>query len=230
MLVLPLLLLLPGQIETVRSDDFTKEQQVAAVTATVRLLNLSQGTTGSGAIIGKSGPFLYILTANHVVAKADRLEVHVFTAESYPKPAEVYRGAEVLAGAAGPDVALVRLPTRDTSPGTIKICPPRLLPKTAEIPALTVGCDLGDPPACRVVKVLGKKRVRKKGEEGITVYWEVDQPSPRGRSGGPLIDKRGYLLGVGSISGDGKGYFTYATEIYALLTRHGLKSLYQGEE
>src|SRR5262245_14741381 len=42
-------------------------QQVAAQAATVRIKNGALEMTGSGAIVATRGPFLYLLTAQHVI-------------------------------------------------------------------------------------------------------------------------------------------------------------------
>jgi S1-C subfamily serine protease len=227
MITLCILLLACGEIEKVPSADFSAEAQAAAVAGTVRVVNAAAGAQGSGAIIGKDGPYLYVLTANHLTDKAERLEIHTFSAASFPKAEGVYRGAQVLARAANEDLALLRLVTRDAPPGSIRVCPPRLVPDAGDFPALAVGCGEGGAPTCRIEKVAGKKRVRKEGQEGTALYWEVGREAARGRSGGPLIDRRGRLVGVGSFNGDGKNYFSHAAEIHTFLRNNGLKSLYE---
>ncbi len=229
MIVWSVLLSACGEIETVPSADFSAEAQTAAVAGTVRVVNAAAGVQGSGAVIGRDGPFLYLLTANHLTDKAERLEIHTFSASSYPRADSVYRGAQVLARAANEDLALLRLVTRDAPPGSIRVCPPRLVPEAGDFPALAVGCGEGKAPTCRIEKVAGKKRVRKEGQEGTALYWEVGREAGQGRSGGPLIDRRGRLVGVGSFNGDGKYYFSHAAEVHAFLRNNGLQRLYQEE-
>ena len=53
----------------------------------MRIHNLAKKTEGTGVIVGKQGPFVYILTAYHIVQDADQLEIDVFSEQSYPKPA-----------------------------------------------------------------------------------------------------------------------------------------------
>jgi S1-C subfamily serine protease len=82
--VLPraLLLLVPGDIDTVDSQDFPGEAQVQAVTATVRVGNLSRDVEGSGVLLKRNGPLVYVLTANHVVDGSRRLEVTTFSTDT----------------------------------------------------------------------------------------------------------------------------------------------------
>src|SRR5690242_5141165 len=96
-----LLALVPGGIETVPSPDFAKDQQVAAVLATVRVVNPARDRTGSGVLVGREGAFVYVLTAAHVVAGAEGLEVHTFSAGSYPEAAHVHDSGRVVASAGG---------------------------------------------------------------------------------------------------------------------------------
>jgi hypothetical protein len=90
-------LLIPGQIGTVPSADFPKKAQTVAIAATVRVVNVSQWGEGSGAIVGRKGPFVYVLTAYHPVNKGGRLEVATFSASSYPKSHRTDRSAQVVA-------------------------------------------------------------------------------------------------------------------------------------
>src|SRR4051794_34530728 len=97
--MLSLLLLLPAQVETVPSPTFPRELQVAVTVAAVRVANATKGTAGSGAVVRQDGAFLYVLTAAHVVDGAEEVDVHLFSAASYPKPQQVCR-AKVLARSA----------------------------------------------------------------------------------------------------------------------------------
>src|SRR5262249_30656477 len=160
-------------------------------------VNPAKGTSGSGVIVFRQDPFVYILTANHVVGQAAEVEVHTYSSGPMPRLARAYRAASVVARTDGiDDLALIRLMTRDPLPSPLRICPPRLLPRAKVVPVLTVGCDEGAAPSCTVDRA-EKKPVRK--PDGATgVLWEVTRKNAPGRSGGPLLDRRGYLLGVAS--------------------------------
>jgi S1-C subfamily serine protease len=219
------LFLVPGGIDTVPSPDFSKDQQVAAVVATVRVVNPARERTGSGVVIGSEGPFVYVLTVAHVVARAEGLEVHTFSATSYPEPAHVYDAARVVARAGGlDDLALVRVLMRDRPPGTVRVCPPRLLPTEKALPVLTVGCAEGEAPTC-AIDTATRKRVRRGNDTGE--LWEMKHKPDPGRSGGPLIDRRGWLLGVGSGANNDKGYGCTVEAIHAFLKENGYRTLYE---
>jgi len=222
LLTLAYLLLLPGQIETVDSPTFSKELQTDAVTATVRVVNLSKQTEGSGVVIGRKGSFVYILTAYHLVDRANRLEVTTFSATSYPKPWKVYRSVRLVAKADDMrDLALLRIVTDDPMPGSLSLCPARLVPDGMGFKALTVGCARGEAPTCLVDEVNGKKLVRRQAADKPAYFWEVDRKQRGGRSGGPLVDRRGYLLGVCSGTNKEKSYFCHADDVRAFLKGSG---------
>jgi hypothetical protein len=227
MLALALLLCAPTDIDVLDSKDFPRDAQVRAVTATVRVFNAAKEVGGSGALIGRNGPLVYVLTANHVVDGAKRLEVSTFTADSYPRAAAVYRAAEVIAQSAEADLAVLRLTTRDELPGSVLVCPPARLPEGKEFVALSAGCDRRPAPDCALEDVKGKRRVRRPGAARGVLCWETARAPAMGRSGGPLLDVRGYLIGVDSGAGDGKGYYTHAEEIHTFLRRNGLEWLYE---
>jgi hypothetical protein len=216
------LLLLGGQIETVDSTVFSKEVQKAAISATVRIVNVSQQSQGSGVIIGRKGPAVYILTAYHVVDGADRFEVAMFSEKTYPRPCRVYRSARLVAKAGDMrDLALLRLITDDPVPEALSLCPARRMPERVGFKALGVGCADGAAPTCLVEEVTGKKQGRRKSESKAAEFWEVDRKSPEGRSGGPLVDERGCLLGVCSGTNKEKSYFCHLDEVRGFLQKSG---------
>jgi S1-C subfamily serine protease len=215
-------LLIPGQIETVPSVDFPKKAQMAAIAATMRVVNVSKRGEGSGVIVGRKGPFVYILTAQHVVDGGERLEVATFSATSYPRPHRRYRTVSVVAKAGDlRDLALLRLTTNDPMPGSLSLCPARLVPDGKRLAALTVGCSGGEAPTCQVDEVVGKKLARREAGGKTAYFWEVAQAPAEGRSGGPLVDQRGYLLGVCSGTNKGKAYFCHTDEVRAFLKQSG---------
>jgi S1-C subfamily serine protease len=164
---------------------------------------------------------VYILTASHLVAGADRLEIAAFSRKSYPRSENVYRSAQVVAQAADiRDLALVRLATADKGLGIVPLCSVAATPQGEGFSALAVGCTQGQAPTCAVNKVLGKRKVRQKVGEQAGYFWEGNAAGAKGRSGGPLIDKRGYVVGICSGTSDGKSYFTHPDEIHRFLKQH----------
>ena len=221
MFILSWLLLVPGQMEGRDSVDFLKKLQVRATTATVRVYNPAKKSEGSGVIVGRQGPFVYILTAHHFVQDADQVEITVFSEQSYPKADQVYRGAKVVARAADiRDLALIRMVTDDKTLGVLPLCPSSEIPKGDRFPALALGCTQGQAPTGAINNIVGKKKIRPKAGGDAAFFWEWNDAVAKGRSGGPLIDQRGYVVGICSGTSDGKGYFTHPEEINRFLKQH----------
>src|SRR5207249_4753923 len=125
----------------------------------------------SGVVVKITKPFVYILTANHLVGKADSVDVQTFSIDSYPKAQHTYRSAKVIARGRTGDLAILRLSTADKLP-TMPICPQGRLPQEASFAGLGVGCSAGGAPTCKRVEISGKKLVRRKKGEAAMV-WEA---------------------------------------------------------
>lgn len=204
------------------ADDFPQNVRDSAVFATVKVLNVTQQTAGSGVVVGKKGAAVYILTAAHLVGPDDVLEIHSFSPESYPKADSVHRPAEVVATAGGVrDLALLRVTTPDPFPNALSLCPPQGVPDEESFPALAVGCGAGEAPIASVEKVLGKKRVRREEKDDTAYCWEVEGKQKLGNSGGPLVDRKGLLLGILSGANRGSSYFSHRDEVQRFLRQNG---------
>ena len=221
------LLLALSQNGQVESKDFSMDTQTAALRATVKIVNLTTNLEASGVIIKQEAKAVYFLTAAHIAKPDDKLAISVFTAESYPKPSETYKSATVLASDTEKDIAVIRLFTTDTMPGVLPLCPPKKVVDVKDFPALSVGCGDDKAPACRVEMVLRRIKVQRPREKGTTLTWETVAAQARGRSGGPLVDKRGFVVGVASGTNDDHGYYVHVDEINRFLKENALERLYE---
>ena len=221
MLLFTWILLLTQGIETVDSSEFPRTLQIRAMTATVRIKNTTLKTEGSGVIVGRNSSVVYILTAQHVVKDANQLEVATFSEKSYPNENKIYREAKIVAKSGDlRDLALLRVATDDQMPGQLSI-------RSLSVPlegngfyALSCGCSEGRGPTCLIKKVTGKKRVGRKVGGEVATFWEWPEGGTRGRSGGPLVDRRGDLIGICSGTSDGKSYFSHTEEIHGFLKQN----------
>jgi len=172
--------------------------------AVARTVSVEQsGSLGTGTVVSADGA---VLTAAHVVAGADRVEV-VF-ADGRRVPAVVAR-----LGEGRSDLALLR------SPGTDWPCMPlRDAPADVGSDVLVIGSPGGSALSHSVSKgiVSGYRRVHDR------TLVQTDAANNRGNSGGPLVSDSGELIGVVSFKlvGDGVeglGFATASTDVPAAL-------------
>jgi S1-C subfamily serine protease len=210
------LLLVFGQLAD--AEDFPKAMQERAVAATVRIVNRTRRVEGSGVFIGGKDKSSFVLTASHLLERGDRLEISTFSMNSYPDPEKVYGKAEVVALTKDMrDLALIRLTVESAPRASLALCSPQLLPKVKEFDALSVGCGVAAAPLCLVEKIKDAKQIRRGDKMKPALCWEAASEQSPGRSGGPLLDRHGRIIGVASGVNDGKGYYTHANEIHRWL-------------
>lgn len=170
---------------------------------------------GTGVVVGAKDGFAYLLTANHV-AVSDRVEVEFSSRAAFPKPAWYGDGATVVARWPDPDVALVRFPVGKRDAPTLRLAPAWQRPKAFPAGAGSVGIVGGAEPE----EIRGKEFVRREGK-GPAFFWRTEAPPRPGRSGGPLLDPRGRVIGVAVAVRAGAGYYAHHDEILAALKRDG---------
>lgn len=223
--LLLLLSLLPGELPLVESKTFPQPTQQKALLATVRIVNTTKNQDGTGVILRQNGAFVYVLTAGHHVERGDALRIKTYSDTSYPNPSLDLGSAEVLEQSLVPDLAVLRVVSKDKILASLPICPLRQAPEGKKIPALAVGCPRGEAPALLLDTLSGKRLLKKPGTDSPSRFWQAEKDIVAGRSGGPLVDRQGRLIGIASGSGDGRGYYTHLEEIHDFMRGKGLRWL-----
>jgi Trypsin-like peptidase domain len=202
----------------VQSPDFPQPKQEAALNATLRLTFVTSEARGEGTAVrvGKLGPFVYYLTANHVVEKTSKVDLESYSGKSHPKAIRTIPAADIKDRWPEIDLAILRAYEPDP-PGFLAIST-TFTPVKYPFPVLTVGCTNGNDPELVCDQVTSQRRV-KKPDGTIGRYWEAAKQPVVGRSGGPLVNVNGELIGICSGTNRDKGYYVYLDEIVDALKR-----------
>jgi S1-C subfamily serine protease len=151
-------------------------------------------------VIGSRDGDVYVLTAAHVVSPTGKLLVETFTAASRLKPDSFHKGGQLVFRNVEADLAVIRFPAGKRDWTVVRIGSPGREVRVES--GWAIGCDDGAPPRITAVTLKGKKLVRRP-DGGSAFYWQADGKSVPGRSGGPLFDRSGQLIGICSGTQDG---------------------------
>jgi serine protease Do len=155
--------------------------------------DLKQQSLGSGFIVDKDG---YILTNNHVVAKADDIKVTLSDGRSYEA---VVKGTD-----SKTDIALIKIEAENDLPVAA-------LGDSEKIEVgewvMAIGNPFGLNHTVTVGVVSGKGRIL--GTGPYDNFIQTDASINPGNSGGPLINMKGEVVGINTLifaSGQGLGF------------------------
>ncbi|MFW6171099.1 MAG: hypothetical protein ACODAD_11460, partial [Planctomycetota bacterium] len=87
---------------------------------------------------------------------------------------------------------------------------------------MTVGCSQGDPPTPQADVICDIMNVRRPDSPQPSRMWQLWYPCRPGRSGGPMLDTKGRLLGISCGRSGGKGYYAHTSEIREFLREHDI--------
>ena len=227
------LLLVAAQLPTIPARDFPDALQKKAVAATVKVVNtVAASSGGSGSIVGREGPFAYVLTAAHVVGKAEtvedsRLRRRLVSESRQDVSGHDPRSCRRLGSGARPDSNQGRTArnARYLSAGGGSTREKRRRAKRGLRPGRSTDSSGGNA-------TLERKKIRARRGSGNDLdlggcsanrnFWAV----PAGRR---LLDKTGRLIGVATGHGTERGYYSHVDEVYPFLQRNGFRSLFSEE-
>lgn len=192
----------------------------AALRASVQIVSASEDTrrTGTGVVIGEVGNDWLILTANHVLPRNGEAVTVRF--HPYDQSAPKTESLKAVGRSSSADLAVALVPQASDDTAFLDIRnSTRALPTSFE--AVSVGCRNGAVPTVKRVHVLEADTVVHRN--GEAEFWLVEpHPSP-GCSGGPLVDRKGHLIGIGcGITKSSKGAYAHLREIENLLRSAGV--------
>ena len=145
--------------------------------------------SGSGFIISDDG---YIITNNHVVEDADRLEVRLLDRRTFE--------AEVVGRDPNTDIAIIKIDATDLSPVTLGNSDDVRIGEWA----LAIGNPLGEAfsftVTAGIVSAKGRllRGLQTNLDYRIQDFIQTDAAINPGNSGGPLVNVRGEVIGVNS--------------------------------
>ncbi|MBL7920109.1 MAG: trypsin-like peptidase domain-containing protein [Bacteroidia bacterium] len=159
-----------------------------------RQQNYSMEGSGSGVIISEDG---YIVTNNHVVAGADKIEVVLNDRRTYV--------GEIIGADASTDVALIRIKEKDLpflsygNSETVKI---------GEW-ALAVGnpFNLESTVTAGIISAKGRSNILDVNKRPIESFIQTDAAVNPGNSGGALVNTNGDLIGINTAIASNNGAY-----------------------
>ena len=200
------------------SKEIPETVQRSVLAATVQILNPEAKKEGSGVLIGIREGQGFILTARHVVAEARQWEVRFFEDESYPKSVLRVGKTSLLIQNQDADLALLRVDLKGVKnlPKPLKIRKEAL--KEKEFLAFSSGGSGTASPTLEPLQIQGRKLLTRP-DRSSAFFWQSREAPEEGRSGGPLVDLRGNLIGICSGKQEEKGYYTALEEIRSWLEK-----------
>jgi trypsin-like peptidase len=226
---------LPGQATA--EPQFSEALQNKALQATVRVVHKASNGEGSGVVIRYEGGIAYVLTSAHIIDQTlpngDEVEITFFPkGKSRADVAPIKTLLDPKSRMPEEDLAVIRLALKDPPPSVLPLCPkdqaPSLVfrsiperdgppPPNQPLAVMTVGMGPLGTPEVILDRILIHRFLRKTRDSPGIFHWETEKEQAVGRSGGPLIDANGRVIGICSGTMNQKGYYLSVYEIHRCL-------------
>jgi hypothetical protein len=198
--------------------------QWAAIEACPRIVSrVPEEAFATGVVVAFREQWAYILSAQHA-SNGTRRQFHFYTAESMPGAVlEIKSAGQVVVMDKTADMVLYKVEwpeTADWKPKPIPMAKPGDRPKRFPFDAMSIGCSEGRLPTARN-ELIQAKRLGSKTDTDVAFFWETKLAPKPGRSGGPLLDRDGKLIGLCAASKDNVGYYSHLDEIQSALLING---------
>ena len=179
---------------------------------------VSGNASGTGVVIGTKDGFAYLLTAAHIIGDFESVRVLFTSRDRYPKTIWEPISVEILSRWPDPDVALLRFPVGKQSVSVIALAPAWQRPKAFPVEVRTIGVGSERASTIHADRLLAREFLTREGKQ-LATFWKTETAPEPGRSGGPMLDVRGRVIGLAVAAQGGNGYYTHHDEILAALKR-----------
>ena len=173
-------------------------------------------TSGTGVIVGTEPGYFWVLTASHCVSDGGPVAVHLIWRDGKSHPGKSWAPKQLVARIRSDDVALLKIKRDGPVPGALPIRPDLFEPPA---PVLSLGCDNAEYPWMWEGNIIGTQ----------ADSWVTDVQPWHGRSGGPLIDQQGYVVGICSAYSGNRGVFCHLKHLHRACDMAGVSWLYGAE-
>jgi len=215
------------QVPTQDAEDFPKQLQVEAITATVRLSDPQREVQGTGVMIAANECGTFVLTAAHLVDRSDQLEVQLVHGPVVSEgryDARAARTGGAVRYAAGPGaVALARVQAAATDAAAL---PTACDSRHHAIPCLVIGCESGHAPKARVDRVIARQRPAARQTTNRLFFGKSKASKAPANPAARWLTSADLYWEFAAGNNKEKSYFCHIEEIHAFLAKHKLQWLY----